>query len=476
MSDEEEGFEEVRGPPKRRKAPSGEEAVRRALAEATPASQPALIKNAEGGLRACLANAHLILSGRTFEEHGIAYNPMHGVLAWDDFAGRCVKLAPPPWHRAGDRLPAPWEPADDMAAANWLQHRGCMVKPRDAAQAAELAARDKRFHPVRDFLDGLEWDGIERLDEWLHDRLGVVIADPPRDESASREEMRERLDECEARRRLVRAIGSRWMISAVARVYQPGCKADCVLILEGAQGVLKSTALRVLGGDWYTDEFPDLGSKDASLQAAGVWIIELAELDSLARPEASKIKAFISRTADRFRPPYGERVVEWQRQCVFAGTSNATWGYLKDETGGRRFWPVRVGEIDIAGLQRARAQLWAEAVARYRKGEAWWLDTPELRAAASEAQADRYEGDAWEDLIEGFVKTTRATRGVTRADIYELLGIPKDRWDRSADMRIARCLKALGCTQRRSGADGKGPRVYVPPTPPTSPDVGGAET
>src|SRR5579875_3836634 len=134
------------------------------------------------------------------------------------------------------------------------------------------------------------------------------------------------------------------------------------------------------------------------MQIRGVWIVEISELDSLARSEIASIKAFMSRTADRFRPPFGKRVIECPRQCVFAGTVNHT-EYLRDETGARGFWPVLCGAIDIEALARDRDQLWAEAKPRYSSGEQWWLDTAALVEIAAEEQAARYQGDPWEEVI-----------------------------------------------------------------------------
>ena len=143
-------------------------------------------------------------------------------------------------------------------------------------------------------------------------------------------------------------MGAKWLIGGVARIFQPGCKVDTCLILEGEQGLLKSTALRTLAGDaFFTDDIADLGSKDSVMQTRGVLIIELAELDSMSR-EVSRVKAFMSRQVDRIRPPYGRRVIEVPRECIFAGTTNKD-TYLKDETGGRRFWPVKVGAVSVSG-------------------------------------------------------------------------------------------------------------------------------
>lgn len=138
----------------------------------------------------------------------------------------------------------------------------------------------------------------------------------------------------------------------------------------------------MLGGKYFTDEISDLGSKDAAMQAMGAWIIEIAELDSMSRGEVGRIKAFMSRTEDRFRPPFGRRVINSARQCVFAGTVNHG-SYLRDETGARRFWPVQCTGISLEALKHDRDQLWAEAVAAFKAGRAWWLDTPEFLEAAA---------------------------------------------------------------------------------------------
>src|SRR5262249_42604988 len=152
---------------------------------------------------------------------------------------------------------------------------------------------------------------------------------------------------------------SKFLISAVARIYEPGCQADHIIILESDQGEGKSTALRIMGDPFFTDDLAELGTKDASLATAGVWIIELSELDAMTRADRSRIKSFVSRRVDRYRPVYGRRLVETKRQCVFAGSVNDS-EYLKDDTGARRFWPVRCGRIDLDGIRRDKDQLWAE--------------------------------------------------------------------------------------------------------------------
>jgi predicted P-loop ATPase len=224
----------------------------------------------------------------------------------------------------------------------------------------------------------------------------------------------------------------------VARIFHPGAKADCCLILEGAQGIRKSTALRTLAGDYFTDELAGLGSKDAAMQTRGVWIIELSELDSLSHADVARIKAFISRTTDRFRPPYGMRLMESPRQCVFAGTVNHG-SYLRDETGGRRFWPFSCGRIDIESLAHDRDQLWAEAKARFESGQVWWLDSSDLVQLAADQQEERYEGDPWEEVVGPWLADKQDT------SIFEVLekclNKPQAQWTQTDKIRAARCLR-----------------------------------
>jgi predicted P-loop ATPase len=218
------------------------------------------------------------------------------------------------------------------------------------------------------------------------------------------------------------------------------------LILEGPQGIRKSTALKTIAGEFFTDELADLGSKDAAMQTRGVWIIELSELDSLGHAEVARIKAFISRTTDRFRPPYGMRLVESPRQCIFAGTVNHG-TYLRDETGGRRFWPVVCGAIDVAALQRDRDQLWAEAKARFRTGASWWLETPDLVRLAGDQQEARYEGDPWEELLAPWLDGREST-SVSEV-LQRCIDKPQSQWTQTDKIRVARCLRSHGWVRYR---------------------------
>jgi predicted P-loop ATPase len=241
--------------------------------------------------------------------------------------------------------------------------------------------------PVRDYLDALVWDGTPRLDKWLPTYFHAEDSE------------------------YVRAVGSRYLISAVARIYQPGCKVDHSLILEGPQGRQKTETLRTLAvrDAWFTDRLSHVASKDAAMEIAGVWLVEIAEMDALTRASTSAMKGFLTRRFDRFRPPWARHLIRLERQCVFAGTINPPiGGYLKDPTGARRFWPVEChGMIDRQGVERDRDQLWAEAVARFKVGDKWYLETPELEALASAEQAARFKGDPWREPIKQWIGQRR---------------------------------------------------------------------
>jgi predicted P-loop ATPase len=364
-----------------------------------------------------------------------------GTLVFDEFRQEIMVARKLPWDDQPSLLPRPWADADDVRCAEWLQRREINVPPIVVSRSVTAAARDIRIHPVRDYLNGLAWDGVHRLDTWAPTYLGAD--DTP----------------------LNRAFGSLWTISAVARIMQPGAKVDHMLILEGPQGARKSTALKVLAGaDWFTDELAEIGSKDAAQQMRGVWVVEIAELDAIGRAEVSRIKAFLSRTVDRYRPPYERYVIDVPRQCVFAGSVNPD-TYLRDETGNRRFWPLRCGSIDLDALRLDRDQLWAEAVVRFRDGAIWWLDDPVLIAAADAIQSSRLQEDAWGDLINRWLEfeRDRVNRGfaghddwrdeeikravpLTDVSVGEILEqairLEPSRWTKADQMRVGAYLKA----------------------------------
>lgn len=401
--------------------------------EAPGAWPKQLLRTDEGRVKKNLANVITLL------RHVPAWQ---GAICFDAFAQRVLLERPTPAHENQPRetYPRSWRDEDDVLTAAWLQSQVPLEVGVEVVDHAVLAvARTNTRHPVRAYLDTLRWDGTARLSTWLLRYFGAP--DTP----------------------YTRAVGTKWLISAVARIYQPGCKADAMLILEGPQGFKKSSALKALvSAAWFTDELADLGSKDAALQLQGAWVVELAELDGLSRAEISRIKAFLTRTIDRYRAPYGRHVLEQPRQCVFAGTVNhAT--YLRDETGARRFWPIACQrEAALTELLHDRNQLWAEAVTQYRQGARWWLDDTSLETLAREEQDARYQTDEWEQLIADYLE------GRSAVSLGELLGGPlgleKGKWGQSEQTRVARCLTRLGWTKRRLRSEGRPTWKYVPPT------------
>ena len=229
---------------------------------------------------------------------------------------------------------------------------------------------------MRNYLNGLNWDGTHRLDAWLSTYLGAT------------------------NNKYTSVTGRCWMISAAARMYRPGCQADYVLSLEGEQGILKSSALAALASPaFFLDDFSDFDNKDTLLKLHRAWIVELAELSSVRRSAIDKVKAFLTCRDDIFRAPYDKRPQSHPRTNVFAASTNDTTPF-SDETGNRRFWPVKCGKIDIEKLRNDRDQLWAEAVMRFKNDEKWWLDTEELNELAAEEQRKRYQGGHWDAAIE----------------------------------------------------------------------------
>jgi putative DNA primase/helicase len=364
---------------------------------------------------------------------------------WFDEFGRRIRVRMRlPWEDGpGTPCDRDWTKEDLLATVEWIQRAGVQARKNVVLDAVERVAFDNKFHPLRDYLDSLKWDDQPRLDKWANYYLGVE--DTP----------------------YARAVGAKWMIGAVARIYRPGCKMDTAIVLEGAQGLGKSSAFRILASEkWFTDQIAALGTKDAAIDTVGKWIVELAELEGVKRADVSQVKAFASRATDHYRPPYETNSIDVPRQFVFGGSVNED-EYLKDPTGGRRFWPLLCTSIDLDALARDRDMLWAEAVARYRARERWHLDDEELISAAEREQASRYQEDAWEPLIADWLNRN-SRQNVTVADVLtDALAIAdRAKWTKADQMRVGSCMKNLGWERKQFWKSGASEWRYVRPNHP----------
>lgn len=356
-----------------------------------------------------------------------------GVASFDEFARRVMLVRPPPWEK--DFTPRPWRDADDAELLTWLQSNGIPAAATSTvADAVRMVAERHSFDALADFLSGLEWDGRDRLTSWLTTYVDA-------DESP-----------------LVQATGRAWLISAAARGLSPGCQADHVLVLEGPQGTRKSSAARILGGEFTQEHLPDFHSKDAAAALAGCWIVELSELAAMTRSEVEAVKSFITRRVDRYRPAYGRHVIEQPRRAVFMATTNEK-RYLRDATGNRRFWPVKAGQIDLDGLAEAREQLLAQAVHAYRAGEPWYITDQTMVRQAEVEQAARVEDDPWKASVAGWLAGKDET--TTRA-VLDWLEVDTGKQHAGHAKRIAAIMRRLGWIEREERAGGRREIVWVP--------------
>jgi predicted P-loop ATPase len=400
--------------------------------ETLPDVSSLMIRTEAGNPKALLANAITALR----------YCPeWDGVLAFNEFSLYTVVKNAPTWQKT---IGENWTDYDDSRMAEWLQRFGILVNSKVASEAVQTVAKENRFHPVKDYLNSLIWDKVSRIDEWVINYLGTGDTS------------------------FVRAIGPRWLISAVARIFRPGCQADYTLLLEGPQGIRKSSALRVLASDeWFADHISELGSKDSRIELHGKWILEIGELERVKRGELERVKAFLTARADHFRVPYGRRAEDVPRSCVFAASTNDQTP-LTDETGNRRFWPVRCRVINITGLTRDRDQLWAEAYERYNARSVWWLETEELNELARREQDERYDPGVWDDVILRWVddpKQRYANDGGTRLPVEPFesdrnrvtvtdvlvhgIGKDIDRCTQIDKNQVARCLTHYGWKRKQ---------------------------
>ena len=369
---------------------------------------------------------------------------LRGRVALNEMEHNIVVLSRLPW---GVKGPRQWTDTDDAALRFYLERVYGISGKDKIFDAVNVVAQQNAFHPVRDYLDGLTWDGVPRVETLLIDYLGA-------EDNA-----------------YTRAVTRKALVAAVARIYRPGCKFDYMLTLRGKQGLGKSALIAKLGGRWFSDSFTTLQGKDAYEQVMGVWIMEVGELAGMRKAEAETIKLYVSKQVDRFRPAYGRRTQEFPRQCIFIGTTNES-QFLRDATGNRRFWVVDTPNDPARDMwaeltAETVALIWGEAVELYRKGEKLYL-SKEMEKIAREVQEtyeeenprtgivaeylDRLLPDDWADLdlyqrrqwLESSAEGTEKRTTVCTLELWaEALGGNPDKLDRYTGKEIRDIMAKL---------------------------------
>ena len=336
-------------------------------------------------------------------------DPALSFFAFNEMAGKVQIISDAPWVRPEGNIW--WRDADDAQLRVWMDEHYGNFSERNFKVAFVKAAEDRIFHPVRDYLDDLpEWDGVCRIDDLL---VRCLQADNTP---------------------YVRAVTRKVFAAAVARVYRPGTKFDCVLVLDGAQGIGKSTVFRMLAGDRYYAEtlsLTDMSDKTGSEKLQGVWFVEIGELAGMKKADIEKVKAFLSTTDDQYRVAYGHWVESHPRSCVIIATVNGERGYLRDITGNRRFWIVKCRQKEMVRrfsfTEEERDQIWAEAVWYWNNGEKLWLEG-DLLTAAEEAARGAMELDDRSGMVEEYLDTL-LPENWAEMDLYERRNYLSDRKD-----------------------------------------------
>lgn len=387
----------------------------------------------------------------------LSHDPkLSGCLAYNEMEHNTVARRDLPWRKV-DGV-SQWVDSDDAALRYYLEKTYGLTGKDRIFDAVNVVASQQSFHPVRDYLDGCVWDGVPRVDTLLIDCLGAEDTE------------------------YTRTVTRKTLTAAVARVYRPGCKFDCMLTIQGGQGIGKSYIIGKLGGPWFSDSFTTMQGKEAYEQVMGVWIMEVGELDSMRKAESTTVKLFTSKQTDRFRPAYGRRLQEFPRQCIFIGTTNET-QFLRDATGNRRFWVVTTpNALDRQMLPALRElddekvrQIWAEAVEIFKKGETLYLP-PEIEKVAREIQEsfeeenpragiiadylDRLLPSGWEDMdlyarrqwLESSAEGTEKRTWVCTLEIWaEALNGNPDKLDRYAGKDIRDIMSVIPGWRHRGG-------------------------
>mgnify|MGYP005815626239 CR=1 FL=1 len=361
------------------------------------------------------------------------YDRLREIVSFDEMQRKVVINHAAPGATSTTIYPRFITDADVMTIQEELQRQGLRRIAKATVQdALDLRAMERPYHPVRDYLESLEWDKTPRVEKWLSYYLGAE--DSP----------------------YVRTIGRLFLVALIARIMRPGCKADYMLILEGPQGAMKSSACHALAGEWFSDNLPDLSKGDAvrlSMHLRGKWLIEIAEMSSFNAAESHTLKEFLTQTEERYIPKYSRQEVHEPRQCLFIGTTNEG-AYLRDATGGRRFWPVKVGRIDLDALRHDRDQILAEAVQLFRDNAKWWPDREFEQEHIAPQQEERFEEDVWETeiaywLVDQSVRSCTISQAALGA-----LKLEASKIGTREQRRIGACLTRLGWRRAARGHGG----------------------
>lgn len=389
-------------------------------------------------VKGSLTNAMLFL------EH---HDTFAGVFKQNDFQKEIYLAACPPWIKTEDFTVHRLTDVDITSATGELEKYGLSCEITKITKAIAVVAEKHSFHPAREYFNSLQWDGQNRLKTWLAYYMGAEGDD---------------FD-------YLAFIGTKWLVAAVKRVFEPGCKFDHVLVMEGKQGRGKSTALQYMAtfGDveesYFTDniKITDIQNKDTILLLQGSIIVELAELAGFNKKDDEEIKGWITLKYDRCRKPYDRTITVFPRQFVLAATTNS-YDYLKDPTGNRRYWPFSSSSLDLEAIKRDRMQLWAEAVSLYKSGYNLW-PTDEEMALAEKAQHKRRTVDTWEDDVLKAANRVYSVKpnGFTTRDVFVEMEIPLRERDYKATRRVAGILQQNDYENAVRRVEGKNVRVWV---------------
>ena len=318
-----------------------------------------------------------------------------------------------------------WSDDDELAVEEWFESRVNLKIPHSqCSEMVKYAARANIYHSAQEWITTLpEWDKMDRVAQWLTTYFGAEDSE------------------------YTRSVGRWWLVSGVARLMKPGCKADSCLILTGGQGKRKSTALRMLAPTerWYSEDHLPIGQNDvnAAIMLQGKFIIELSEMEILWRARSNAVKGFLSKPFDHYVPKFSNRSIDVMRSCIFAGTTNEK-EFLIDATGARRFWPVFCAKADIENLVGDRDQLWAQALSMYRAGHEWWPDTAQKNKMCEEEQSLHQVPDEWDHAIAKWIEGAKKESITTSEVATEALRIPIERVDRRVALRIGPILRQNG--------------------------------